>query len=479
MADTREEMSRNERSWLHEPDTQILAVVPHKRSAVVGLRRVDTGQFYGLEPSGSADARSSAIGEKTETAAREGGFGRRWVIGASASSDIALDDSFVSGQHCVVERRSTGAVTVRDCGSRNGTFLDGNRVEAAELRVGSHLVVGQTTLIAIAELGRERRFAHELIRGCDPALTTTIDHAHRAAQTECTVLILGETGTGKDLLARLIHEHSRRSDGAFVAVNCGAIPRELVASELFGHEKGAFTGAAECRDGFFVQADGGTLFLDEIGELPMELQPHLLRVLETRRVRRVGGQAEQRVDVRIVAATNQMEGLGREGARLRADVYHRLATVVLSLPPLRDRMSDLGDLVDAMLLEFAPEHGRKRVTSDGWEALANYHWPGNIRELRGAICRAVALGGDELGPLDFFPDLGRHRPTAMPMLAALTTEMPPYHAALRGAMEQALLKHGTVRAAAAAIGMPKSTFADKAKAWNLPVRRKVRIRRPQ
>jgi len=372
---------------------------------------------------------------------------------------------------------------VRDSESKNGTFLDGNPIEAGELRVGCYLAIGRTTFVAVAAVGGERRRAVELIRGNDPALRTTIDHAVRAAPTECSVLILGETGTGKDLLARVIHEHSRRASGPFVAVNCGAIPRELVASELFGHEKGAFTGAAESRDGFFVEADGGTLFLDEIGELPIELQPHLLRVLETRQVRRVGGQAERKVDVRIVAATNRVEGLGTDASsRLRADIYHRLATVVLSLPPLRERMSDLGELVDSLLLEFAAEHGVKRVTTEGWEALAAYQWPGNVRELRGAVARAVALGGDELGPLDFFPDAGharrRHGQGTVPLATLeMNQSLSPYHTVLRGTMEQALQKHGTIRAAATAIGMPKSTFADKAKAWNLTARRRVRVRR--
>ena len=438
--------------------TQVMTRDLYRGGAIVGLRSAETGEVFGFDD----------------------GSHRRWVVGSSANCDIAVEDAFVSARHCVLERHSSGSVTVRDCGSRNGTFLDGNRIESAQLRVGSHLAIGQTTLIAVAAMGTDRRSAIELIRGCDPGLRTAIDHACRAAQAECAILILGETGTGKDLLARLIHENSRRRGGPFVAVNCGAIPRDLMASELFGHEKGAFTGAAECRDGFFVQADRGTLFLDEIGELPLELQPHLLRALETRSVRRVGSQTERRIDVRIVAATNQIDGLGTEASRLRADIYHRLATVVLSLPPLRDRMSDLGELVEGMLLELAPENGHKRITSEGWEALSSYHWPGNVRELRGAVARAVALGGDELGPLDFFPNLGQlhSRPIAMAMLTALTTGPSTYQVALRGAMEQALLKHGTVRAAAASIGMPKSTFADKAKAWNLPIRRKVRIRIP-
>ena len=430
-----------------EPETR------HHGPLVVGLCRTSTGDIYGLD-----------------------GSRRRWALGTNPGCEIALEDPYVSGRHCVMERRSNGSLVVRESGSRNGTFIDGNPVEAAELRVGSFLAVGRTTLVAVAATGSERRRAVELLRGRDPALRTTIDQARRAARTDCSVLILGETGTGKDLLARLIHESSRRSSGPFVPVNCGAIPRELVASELFGHEKGAFTGASDERDGFFVEANGGTLFLDEIGELPMELQAHLLRILETRRVRRVGGQADLPIDVRIVAATNQVEGLGTDAARLRVDLYHRLATVVLSLPPLRDRMTDLGELVEGMLGDYTQEHGPKTVSSEGWNALASYHWPGNVRELRAAIARACMLGGQELGPLDFFPDVINGRRSVSPPLTTLDINMPRYHIVLRGAMEQALQKHGTIRAAASAMGMPKSTFADKAKAWGIDVRRKARMK---
>jgi transcriptional regulator of acetoin/glycerol metabolism len=234
------------------------------------------------------------------------------VIGSSESCDIVVhDDPYVSQMHCVLERRAGGALVVRDKQSRNGTRIDGNIIEAAELRVGSYLSIGRTTLVALGAAGGSQTSALEMLRGHDPALRTTIDQALKAAQTDCNVLVLGETGTGKDLLARVIHEGSRRVAGKFVPVNCGAIPRELIGSELFGHEKGAFTGAVADRDGYFVEAHGGTLFLDEIGELPLEMQPHLLRALESRRVRRVGGATDRAVDARIVAATNRTDAVPR------------------------------------------------------------------------------------------------------------------------------------------------------------------------
>jgi transcriptional regulator with PAS, ATPase and Fis domain len=264
-------------------------------------------------------------------------------------------------------------------------------------------------------------------------------------------------------------------------VNCGAIPRELIASELFGHEKGAFTGATEGRDGYFVEANGGTLFLDEIGELPIELQPTLLRVLETRRVRRVGGQTERPVDVRIVAATHRIDMLGHEASRLRRDLYHRLATLTLVLPPLRERMADVVELVESMLRELAPDFGEKQVTEEAWHALASYSWPGNIRELRHAVARAVTLGSTELAAADFFPHLNT-RPRRMTLevpspeepcdVDGEDSEMVPYRAMLKTAMQQALHEHGSIRAAAHSLGMPKSTFADRARQWRLMSRQR-------
>jgi len=444
-----------------ERDTQALAQDDRRAAMVVGLRALINGEIHALA-----------------------GEPRRWVIGSGASCDVVVRDPFVSSTHCVLERRPAGGLVVRDRKSRNGTFVDGNPIEGADLRVGSYLTVGRTTLVATAAPGAPRSRALDLLRGSDPALRTIVDQALRAAQTDCNVLIVGETGTGKELIARIVHEGSKRSPAPFVAVNCGAIPRELVGSELFGHERGAFTGAVDARDGVFVEANAGSLFLDEIGELPIELQPTLLRALETRRIRRVGGSIDRAVDVRIIAATNQLSGLGTESARLRLDLYHRLATVVLALPPLRERMSDLGELVEVTLDELADHHGRRTISDDAWRALAAYNWPGNVRELRNAVARAVAIGGSVLERGDFFPDLGLGRSRL-----ATGTEPPPpgelvdptdpggYDAKLMHAMAQALAAYGSIRAAAISMGMPKSTFADRARAWGLHPRRKIRIYR--
>ncbi len=419
-----------------------LFTVPHEVSAL----RSSSGVLYPLEPEQ-----------------------RRWTLGSQPGCDFMIDDRFVSALHCVIERGVTGALTVRDRGSRNGTFLDGHAIEGAVLTPGSRLSLGRTTLVALGQDRDEPGSAWALLRGNNPSFRRALAAAAKAALTDCSVLVIGETGTGKDLLARGIHERSRRASGPFVAVNCGAMPRELVASELFGHVRGAFTGAATDRDGYFVQADGGTLFLDELGELPLELQPHLLRVLETRKVRQVGGTSERPFDVRVLAATNRLDGLGTDDSPLRLDLFHRVATVVITLPPLRERMDDLRSLVRHFLAET--DAGRRKEVSDqAWVALSSYDWPGNARELRHAVARAITLGEDVLEPQDFFPELG-WRKLERGRRAQNGEALASYEVPVYDEMARALATHGSIRAAAAAIGMPRSTFSDRALRWGLAARR--------
>jgi transcriptional regulator with GAF, ATPase, and Fis domain len=412
----------------------------------------------------------------------------RWVIGAGPSCDIVLRDRFVSSTHCVIERRASDrALIVRDRKSRNGTRVDGHPIEGAVLRVGATLEVGRTALVAVAAPAARRPSALEAVRGADPVLRRAVEQAARIAGTECSVLIVGETGTGKELIARLIHDGSPRRGGPLVAVNCGAISRELIAAELFGHERGAYTGAHGERDGYFVEAHGGTLFLDELGELPLTLQPNLLRALETRRVRRLGGNAERAVDVRVIAATNRVD-VDVDQTHLRRDLYHRVATVLIRLPPLRERRRDLPELVGAMLDEVGPVSGPRTVSAEAWAALEEYGWPGNVRELRQAVQRAVVLGGAALGPQDFFPDrplppsppppqpatelpLAAWRPrlalSDLPRMACEDASLRPYLARQRELMAEAIAEHKSIRAAAKALGMPKSTFCDRARVWGL------------
>jgi two-component system nitrogen regulation response regulator GlnG len=229
------------------------------------------------------------------------------------------------------------------------------------------------------------------IVGEDPGLKAVIARAMLVAPTGMPVLVTGESGTGKELLARLLHDLGPNPQGPLVAVNCGALPRELAESELFGHERGAFTGASARRAGWFEEAGGGTLVLDEIGELPLETQPKLLRVLETGRLRRVGGAGELAVRVRVVAMT--LRDLGGEVQRgaFRGDLYYRLAGFHLALPPLRRRTADIPLLARHFLRELEPEVGRRELDADALRALEAADWPGNVRELRNVIRRAAIV----------------------------------------------------------------------------------------
>jgi formate hydrogenlyase transcriptional activator len=239
----------------------------------------------------------------------------------------------------------------------------------------------------------------EDIVGRSEALRRVLDQVSKVAATDSTVLILGETGTGKELVARAIHERSSRSKGAFIRVNCGAIPPTLIASELFGHEKGAFTGALQRRAGRFESADGGTIFLDEVGELPPATQVALLRVLQEREFERVGGTRPISVDVRVIAATNRDLSAAVPDGDFRRDLYYRLNVFPVHLPALRDRVDDIPLLVEYLLAQYAKKAGKviRRVSQETLDELEAYDWPGNVRELQNVIERAVILcEGDTL-----------------------------------------------------------------------------------
>ncbi|HEU5171763.1 MAG TPA: sigma-54 dependent transcriptional regulator [Gemmatimonadales bacterium] len=232
------------------------------------------------------------------------------------------------------------------------------------------------------------------ILGRSPAIRRTLEQAERVApHGDVTVLIGGETGTGKELLARAIHYHSPRASAPFVEINCAAIPANLLESELFGHEKGAFTGAIATKPGLFELAHGGTLFLDEVGNLPLELQPKLLRALESREIRRVGGQATRKVDVRVVAATHMDLAAAARLGEYRQDLYYRLNVVALTLPPLRERDGDVELLAETFVARLAATYGIPvpPLTPEVRTALRSHPWPGNVRELRNAIERALVL----------------------------------------------------------------------------------------
>jgi DNA-binding NtrC family response regulator len=236
------------------------------------------------------------------------------------------------------------------------------------------------------------------IVGASPGMMAVFKSVARAADSDATVLVLGESGTGKEMVARVLHSRSRRSRGPFVAINCAAIPENLLESELFGHEKGAFTGAIGRRIGRFERASGGTLFLDEIGDMSLALQSKILRALQEREIERVGGGSPVGIDVRVVAATNRdLAGAVREG-RFREDLFYRLAVVTLTLPPLRERGSDLDLLASHFVARYAHEHGRpvRAVAEEVFNVLRAHPWPGNVRQLRNAMERAVVMADGEV-----------------------------------------------------------------------------------
>ena len=236
------------------------------------------------------------------------------------------------------------------------------------------------------------------IVGNSPSIRETLDHVSQAAQTDCTVLLIGETGTGKEVLARAVHEQSARADLPLIKVNCAAIPKDLFESEFFGHEKGAFTGATTKRVGRFELAHRGTLFLDEIGELPLDIQSKLLRVLQEQEFERVGGHSTQKVDVRIIAATNRDLQEAVSQKEFREDLYYRLNVFPVKIPPLRDRGEDLPLLIEHIVKKFSVKHGKtiNSIHPDSHRELMNYAWPGNIRELENVIERAVIVSKNQV-----------------------------------------------------------------------------------
>jgi DNA-binding NtrC family response regulator len=323
----------------------------------------------------------------------------RCAIGSHPSNELVIEHPTVSRFHCEIVLDRRGA-RVRDLGSLNGTSIDGVEAVEAFLRDGSLLRIGDAVLRFESEGSEVRlpladREAFGGLIGRSPAMRASFALLERAAESDATVLLQGETGTGKEVAAEALHENGPRAKGPLVVVDCGSIPPALLESELFGHEKGAFTGAHARRTGAFEAAHGGTLFLDEVGELPTELQPKLLRVLEQRAVRRVGGSGYRAVDVRVIAATNRdLRGEVNRGG-FRADLYFRLAVVTIRLPPLRERLEDL-ELLVAHLLDRLQATAAQRRALARPEAVATMRgaaWPGNVRELHNYLVRCM-LGGE-------------------------------------------------------------------------------------
>ncbi len=318
-----------------------------------------------------------------------------FVIGTGQSADVRINDPAVSREHVRVSLQANG-VRVRDEGSKNGTWLGGVRVRDVLLSTDTSIVIGGTTIAITIEaeslellLSANDRFGDAI--GGSAVMRNLFATLEKVAPTDLTVLIEGESGTGKDVLARAVHSRSKRKNEAMVVVDCGAIAPTLVESELFGHERGAFTGADQARKGVFEEANGGTLFLDEVGELPVDMQPKLLRALEAREVRPIGARAPKPIDVRIIAATSRRLAEAARTGEFRSDLFYRLAVARVTVPPLRDRQEDVLPIARS-LLRVLRNDPTLEIPPDLASMLEAYTWPGNVRELRNVVERWAALG---------------------------------------------------------------------------------------
>ncbi|MFO0736455.1 MAG: sigma 54-interacting transcriptional regulator [Labilithrix sp.] len=340
------------------------------------------------------------------------------IVGRDPSCDLVIEDRKVSAVHLELVASERG-VRVRDLGSRNGTFVGRTRVVDGYLTETATIIVGDTALDfqparpermevpEVAELGP--------LVGQSQRMREIFAQCRKAAPTDLSVLILGETGCGKELVAAAIHGASERARKPFVVVDCGSIPPGLAESALFGHERGAFTTAVSARTSPFVEADGGTIFLDELGELPIDVQPKLLRALAEQRVKAVGSNVWRKVDVRVIAATRRDITREVNAGTFRSDLYFRIAQLRVELPALKDRLEDIPALVRRMTRELGAPDAYDRITNDSLERLMRHDWPGNVRELRNVL--SVALAFAKEGPIDLAAHLS-------PLLATAAAESP-------------------------------------------------------
>ncbi|HEY0094892.1 MAG TPA: sigma-54 dependent transcriptional regulator, partial [Archangium sp.] len=355
--------------------------------------------------------------------------------------------------------------------STNGTWMGPVRIFEVQVGLPTTLRLGQTDLILEPVTQARKELSFHGIIGSDPSVKQLVDLIERVAPSSAAVAILGESGTGKELVARALHECSQRADKPFIPVNCAAISKELIESELFGHEKGSFTGAATARKGAFEEADGGTLFLDEIGELPVDLQAKLLRALESGEIKRVGASKPSHVDVRVVAATNRdLMAAARDG-RFREDLYYRLCVVPLHLPPLRNRRSDILGLAEHFLRMYSPRGQTVRLTPAAMERLQHHGWPGNIRELRNVVHRALLLRkGTAIDAPDitFDQEVNRETGVSVPELPPGMTLEQMLLKLERQIVEAALRRCNNNRERVAReLGVARSTLFKRLKEWGL------------
>lgn len=342
--------------------------------------------------------------DKGKTYTLERGTAR---VGSGEGCELRLNDRKVSRMHAEISVTEEG-VALRDLDSTNGTYYVGSRIKSAQLLYGAEVRVGKTRLVILpisneGDIEPETESEYGELLGASTPMRRLFSVMKRLEGSEAPVFVHGETGVGKELVARTLHANSPRADGPFVVLDCGAVPDSLVDSHLFGHVRGAFTGAIGTHTGVFERADGGTLLIDEIAELPVELQPRLLRVLETGQLQRVGDSRLLQVDVRIVAASHQDLFEEVRTGRFRQDLFYRLAVVRLEVPPLRLRTEDIPLLARLFVQDIAGP-GKATIPDRVLSLMGSHPWPGNVRELRNVVHRMLSLGDQELmkhatGPL--------------------------------------------------------------------------------
>jgi DNA-binding NtrC family response regulator len=396
--------------------------------------------------------------------------GRPLTIGKGDGCDLKLTDQSVSRNHASVSVGAQG-YAIEDLESTNGTEVNGVLVKNAVLTPGCRIQLGDTVLeftAAVRSLPSLPVKVDQLeyLVGASPGMQEVYGLIRQVAPTEATVVIRGETGTGKEVAARTIHALSRRKDGPFVVFDCANVNRDLMGSELFGHEKGAFTGAHAARRGAFEQASGGTLFLDEIGELPLELQARLLGAIQRRQVQRLGAENTFQVDTRILCATHRDLEAMCASKEFREDLYFRLAVITVELPPLRDRREDIPLLVARLVAELAPPGSPPPpVSAAALEHLGRELWTGNVRELRNQVERALIVsGGGEVLPAHFAP-LKKAKPASSAAVQNVPVDL---ESAEKDAIMRALERNGgNKKRTAAELGIARSTLQRKLKDWGI------------
>ena len=388
-----------------------ILIVDDEPAARYGVRRALEGKYKIAEADSATSARALLAAEPSDLIlldlvmpGEDGLTFLRWMRANEIETPVLVVSALDSAKTAVDALQSGAADYI----------VKGYDIEELRKRVAN--------ILQLAELGAENtRLRRELVAdgqfgrmlGSSAPMRRVFEMAERVAATDATVLILGESGTGKDLLAQEIHDRSPRAGKAFVAVNCAALPENLIESELFGFERGAFTGAAQQRKGKFELASGGTIFLDEIGDMNPVTQAKALRVLENRKIERLGGSQSIDVDVRVISATHRDLSAEIAAGKFREDMYYRLRVVTLELPALREHKEDIPALVDAFLAQFGARHSRKvKINRAALDLLSAYDWPGNVRELRNAVERSLVLcRGDEITAADLPEEIREgHRP---------------------------------------------------------------------